>query len=73
MITAYVTYDEGENTFDNLLAGGIGVDPSGALFLMAEKNEAGGMKAGHIIAAGCWREVEIQTDEPVTGSDIQGV
>jgi len=63
MITAYVIYEEGETTFDNLQPDGVGVDPSGALFLVSEKNERGGIKEGHIIAAGCWREVSIQTEE----------
>jgi hypothetical protein len=63
MITAYVTYDEGESTFNNLLSDGVGVDPSGALFLIIRRNERGGIQEGHIIANGCWQEVEIQ-EEP---------
>ena len=67
MITAYVTYPEGESTFTGLLKDGVGVDPMGCLFLVSKKNDIGGISEGHIIAPGNWVEVEIQTteDEPL--------
>lgn len=64
-LTAFVTYTDGadgEATFD-CLPDGVGVDPTGALFLISEKTVTGGIKEGHIIASGQWREVNLQTFE----------
>lgn len=65
MLNVYVTKSQGGEEMFNVPPGNFGVDPTGALFLVFEKNEQGQILSGKIYAKGEWSEVEVEKpDEP---------
>lgn len=67
-VTAYVTFNEGEKTYEHIMLGGVKVDSSGALYLMTDAiviedrftRIVGEMHQGTIIAPGKWDSVQVE-------------
>ena len=65
LLNAYVTLPQGGEEMFNVAPGNFGVDQTGSLFLVFDKNEMGAVTAGKIYAKGHWASVEIEKpDEP---------